>query len=136
MMKLCKGVCGFNGGRVAFDEREFKRGWRKLCAEKGVDPEWGSPVGNIYMLVNLRAERRKKQSAARLFDSRCLTPDDGLFHFEDAKLRPMEVKPEIEIWDIIGMEMARELWHEAKQEATLARLHRCQIVREAERLEA
>ncbi len=42
---------------MTFDEQAFKRAWRALCAERGIDPLEGA---TRYQAANANAERRKK----------------------------------------------------------------------------
>lgn len=41
-----------------FDEQTFKRRWRDLCAQTGIDPVEGATA---YQVANLKAERRKAE---------------------------------------------------------------------------
>lgn len=123
---------------MAYNEAAFKKRWPRLAAPGALESlqrEYGrlSKLSS-YELCNLRAERNKAEAAARTFEPRCSTPDDGKFFFEDAANRPMEAPPQIEIWDIIGMEMVREAWRDAREEAPLAKVHDVQAQRETERL--
>lgn len=104
---------------MPFNEATFKKRWRALCEVGNIDPAEG--VQSIYQEVNVRAALHPLADKLRYFEHRCDHPDDGKFHFEDAKLRPMEVhESNIEIWDVIElMPGIQDAWRVLNEEGVI-----------------